>query len=139
MVGGYMEPEVVLMTGDRGEDIEACRVCGREEPLGWLLRCGVCGEKKHPRCVGGNWIRTRAGPWYCRDCRGRLMRQGVVDVLLDEELLRYLSHREAPPGPEALERVVAASRYLRLDREGRLWVTGAGGSSPRLIPEMVDR
>ncbi len=62
-----------------------------------------------------------------------------MDVLLDEELLRYLSHREAPPGPEALERVVAASRYLRLDKDGRLWVSGTGGGPPRLIPDMVDR
>ena len=84
-------------------------------------------------------MRTRAGPWHCRDCRNRMMMQGVIDVLLDEELLRYLSHREAPAGAEALERVVNASRFFRLDREGRLWVTGAGGGAPRLVPDMVDR
>ena len=84
-------------------------------------------------------MRIRAGPWYCRDCKDRLLAEGSNDVLLDEQLLRYLSHREAPPTVDAYRRVVTASAYLRIGKDGRLWVTGPGGGAPRLIPDMVDR
>ena len=84
-------------------------------------------------------MRLRAGPWHCSLCQGRMLVEGKVDLLLDEELLRYLSHREAPATADAHRRVVAASAFLRLDREGRLWVTGPGGGAPRLVPDMVDR
>ena len=60
-------------------------------------------------------------------------------MLLDEVLLRYLSHKEAPKGAEALQRVVQSAQFLRLDKEGRLWTVGPGGGSPRLIPALVDR
>ena len=139
VVGGYMEPDMVWMVAGVEGEMEVCGVCGVEEPLGRLLRCGVCGVKKHPRCAGAHGMRTRVGPWQCRRCRDMLVEAGSADLLVDEALLRYLSHREAPASAAAHQRVVQASSFLRLDREGRLWTTGPGGGPPRLVPDLIDR
>ena len=68
-----------------------------------------------------------------------MARDGTIDLHLDEDLLRYLSHGEAPAAIDAMQRVVAASAFLRLGRDGRMWVTGPGGGPPRQVPVMIDR
>ena len=72
-VGGYLDPDMVGMIVGVDGDREVCGVCGVDEPLGHLLRCGACGTKKHPRCAGTQGMRTRAGPWQCPPCREKLI------------------------------------------------------------------
>ena len=104
-----MDPEMVGFTLGLEGDMDRCVVCHREEPLGTLLRCGACGEKKHPRCADPKWRKMRNGPWHCDPCKVRMFAEGRVDLLLDEELMRYLSHGEAPKAVDAFQRVVTAA------------------------------
>ena len=48
----------------------------------------------------------------------------VRDVLLDETLLRFLFHREAPQEGHVYARVLKASRFLSMKEDGSVWVTG---------------
>jgi hypothetical protein len=51
--------------------------------------------------------------------------------MLDEALLRFLAHREVPIDTKDYQRVLKASRYLAMDADGRVWVTGPAEGPPR--------
>jgi hypothetical protein len=71
------------------------------------------------------------GPWYCWICLKRLVKEGVVDVTLDFDLLDFLSHGHKPDYYETLRRVMEASNYLHIDDRGVLWVSGEASGPPR--------
>jgi hypothetical protein len=48
----------------------------------------------------------------------------VCDVMLDEPLLLFLSHREAPQEGHVYARVLKALRFLSMKEDGSVWVTG---------------
>jgi hypothetical protein len=68
-----------------------------------------------------------------------LVRLGVRDVTLDEELLSFLSHGQRPDFYEEVRRVTEASNFLHLDEKGILWVSGEIEGPPRMIPPIGKR
>ena len=61
------------------------------------------------------------------------------DVMLDEVLLRFLSHSEAPTDPVEYSRVLKASRFMYMDAAGRVWLRGDDDVPPRQIPLLKNR
>ncbi len=61
------------------------------------------------------------------------------DVLLDEPLLKFLSHREVPREAEEYARVLRASKFLTLAESGKLFVTGLPEGPPREVPLLKNR
>ena len=59
--------------------------------------------------------------------------------MLDESLLRFLSHREVPKDVTEYARVLRASKFLTLAENGKLWVTGLPEGPPREIPLLKNR
>ena len=41
------------------------------------------------------------GPWFCMACLAHFIKKGTRDVLLDEELVRYLALRKLPISRDA--------------------------------------
>ena len=65
--------------------------------------------------------------------------KGLVDVTLDEPLLRYLALGEEPHHPQEARRVIRASEYISMADDGSLWTTAARDSLERQIPPIVAR
>jgi hypothetical protein len=59
----------------------------------------------------------------------------IWDVLLDEALLCYLSHKQLPVDAAEATRVVQASKYIHMNREGKVYISGPLEGVPRLVPE----
>jgi hypothetical protein len=60
-------------------------------------------------------------------------------VLLDEVLLCYLSHRQAPADPIEYARVLRAGNFIYMDEKGKVWLRGGDNFPPRQVPLLKNR
>ena len=102
------------------------------------LECWTCGKFFHHSCTGDNYP-TRRGPWHCQKCKEWHEHLGTRDILLDEPLLRYLSHEEVPTSTATAARVLKTSKWIHMDDRGSLWSHALKIGPPRRIPAFYER
>jgi hypothetical protein len=110
-----------------------------EEDQKGLLWCEGCLSGMHRSCVAVDTLPTRRGPWYCHMCRHIYREKGLMDITLDEAILRYLSHGELPKDVRQEDRVRRAANFAELDAAGKVWLRGSQDAPARLIPGLGSR
>jgi hypothetical protein len=58
----------------------------------------------------------------------------LKDIMTDEDLLNYLSHKAGAKDPIIFRRILKASQYISMDVAGRIWITGPHAGPPRRVP-----
>ena len=99
--------------------------------------CHGCGRHAHVGCVKKKPLPR--GPWHCGKCRGKFRREGRRDVTLDVALLAFLVGDVLPGDVGEQRRVVRASRFVRVDASGSVWVVAEQDGWERRVPPIAMR
>ena len=59
-----------------------------------VVVCGGCSSSLHCQCIGLSVVPRE--PYYCNECLDEYERQGVVDVTLQRDLMKYLYNGTLP-------------------------------------------
>jgi hypothetical protein len=65
--------------------------------------------------------------------------KGLLDITLDEPVLRFLSHSELPKDDLDVGRVLRAAQFAQMDEGGRVWLKGTAETPARLVPGIGSR
>ena len=63
------------------------------------MQCWGCAGWWHAKCL--ELAPEYRGPWFCMACLAHFIKMGTRDVLLDEELVRYLALGKLPISRDA--------------------------------------
>ena len=50
---------------ESAEEVEGCRICGKDDDHGNLLICEFCGDEYHTYCLSPPLEEIPEGDWFC--------------------------------------------------------------------------
>ena len=98
--------------------------------------CGGCSVSFHCGCLGLEAVKK--APYYCIACRVRYKKEGILDAILQRDLIDYLYEGVVPDDAAAAERCRRTAIWMKVSEFGDLYVQEVSGRR-RIIPLIGER
>lgn len=113
------------------EEVEGCRICGKDDDHGNLLICEFCGDEYHTYCLSPPLDEIPEGDWFC----GESNIQGLVDNIIPFHLNLTLglfadkcARNTEMKNDDGLDALVSALPPQYTSRFGEIvWAAGGAG------------